>query len=62
MRSKGPNRGVLAGKEPLDNASGSDVYAVQRVCYVLTPCSCLTGERYQRTAATNRSAGTSPTK
>ena len=31
-------------------------------CYALTACSCLRGERYQSTAATSRSAGTSPTK
>ena len=36
--------------------------ALIRVLYALTTRSCLCGERYQSTAATNRSAGTSPTK
>ena len=38
------------------------MWIAQRVCYVVTTRSCLCGERYQSTAATNSSAGTSPTK
>src|SRR5262249_35714509 len=40
----------------------STCWTIQRVCYVLTTRSCFFGERYQSTAATTRSAGTSPTK
>ena len=32
------------------------------VCYALTTRRCLSGERYQSTAATSSNAGTSPTK
>ena len=62
--------GEDVAREPLDNTNGPDTYLARDInvldnvtpCYVLTTRSCLFGERYQSTAAINRSAGTSPTK
>jgi hypothetical protein len=55
-------------KGPLDSTNDSHTFlapmcwTAQCVCYVVTARACLSGERYHSTAATKRSAGTSPTK